>query len=141
MKTLKNKYLVVFLVIFSITVTTLYGKEFYLSSKQYFSASQPSERLLGKWALEGSPSDTIEFLNNGIVRRFEDNILQESFNYQVSSTCNNQSSSDGLLYLKYIFQEGDSICLTILNGIYADNENTLTLLTLNQGKIIVYKKL
>lgn len=96
------------------------------------------QRILGIWIMENSPSDKIEFLPNGQVKRYEDNVLLYTDTYSISNTCNGYANNDGSLFLKQIDSEdGDEYCF-IINGINENNSGILSLTTSGQGKLIVY---
>lgn len=96
------------------------------------------QRILGIWIMENSPSDKIEFLPNGQVKRYEDNVLLYTDTYSISNTCNGYANNDRSLFLKQIDSEdGDEYCF-IINGINENNSGILSLTTSGQGKLIVY---
>ena len=87
---------------------------------------------------ETLPSDKIEFLPNGQVKRYEDNVLLYTDTYSISNTCNGYANNDRSLFLKQIDSEdGDEYCF-IINGINENNSGILSLTTSRQGKLIVY---
>lgn len=98
----------------------------------------PEERILGTWVMESSPSDKIVFNSNGELKKYVGNTLEYTDTYSITNSCHKITSHD-LLYLKQIDSEdGDVYCTLIADGIYSDNSNSLTLITEEQGKIIIY---
>lgn len=102
----------------------------------------PQERILGVWIMEKDPENKIEFLADGHVRIYVNNILEVDNTYTISNQCEGVVSENELLYLRTVDGEDGTVeCQSILNGVYDDNADTLTLLTGGQGKIIVYHRI
>lgn len=103
----------------------------------------PQQRILGTWVMENSPSDKIEFLANGQVKRYYDgNMLLYTGTYSISNQCEGVVSENESLYLRIVDGEDGTVeCQSILSGVYIDNTDTLTILTEGQGKIIVYHRI
>lgn len=96
----------------------------------------PQQEILGIWYLEGSPSDKIEFLSNGILKRYIDNQLESTSSYSVGSSCDGESSPNEL-YLTEVDSDGDIYC-TYINGINIDNSNELSLTPAGTMKVLIY---
>lgn len=96
----------------------------------------PAHRILGFWQLENSDVDKLEFTADNTLNYYVNNTISHSSNYQVTFTCVDNTSADEL-YLKETDSDGDVYCTAILAGVYADGEETLTLLG-DTGKIQVY---
>lgn len=126
-------FLVVFLVSLEVSCQATYKNNNSIETLQ-----TPQERVLGTWVMESSPSDKIVFNSNGELKKYVDNTLEYTNTYSITNSCNKTSSND-LLYLKQIDSEdGDVYCTLIADGIYSYNSNSLTLITEEQGKIIIY---
>lgn len=101
----------------------------------------PQERILGVWIMERDPENKIEFLANGHVKIYVNNVLEVDNTYTISNQCEGVVSENEILYLRTVDgEDGTVMCESILSGIYIDNIDTLTILTEGQGKIIVYNR-
>jgi len=97
----------------------------------------PQTEILGFWVLEDDPSTKIEFLSNGQVKNYQNNVLESIDTYAITNLCDGHTAPNGQNYLKITFPEGDSFCY-LINGINANNSGILSLLTMTQGKVVVY---
>lgn len=96
----------------------------------------PNQEILGTWHLEDSSTDTYEFLSNGIKNTYSDNVLLYSSTYEITTTCNNFSSSDpNDIFLKETDQDGFENCY-LINGINENNSGMMSLMD-ERGKIII----
>lgn len=131
---MKNyRKIVLILSVFLAVSSTPYG----FVNKNLFIANPPETDILGVWYLENSPENKIEFLNNGQMKLYEDNILKYTDTYSITNTCNNKTAQANNKFLRQIDgQNGIEYCFTIVN-ISAD---VLTLMTEN-GSVIVYERL
>lgn len=98
----------------------------------------PNTDILGMWVLEDDPATKVEFLTNGTVKNYTGNVHESTDQYAITNVAPDGATSSDL-YLKITFPEGDSFYY-LINGINANNSNLLSLMTMNQGKVIVYKR-
>ena len=97
------------------------------------------QRILGIWIMEDSPSLQIEYLSNGQLKRYEDNILLYTDTYSISNTCDGETMNNyNEYFLKQIDSEFGAEHCFIINGVNENNSGILSLTTSGQGKIIIY---
>lgn len=137
MKTIINNSIII-LVVLAISVI-VYGKVNKINNASKLFQT-PKERILGIWQAETDPTDKLEFLQNGKVNRYFDNVLQYTEDYDVTNSCEGQTTNSDKLFLRTTDDDGSVSCDIISDGIYEDNTQVLTLITNAQGKIIVYKR-
>lgn len=141
MKNLNIKQRIVILTVIFISISIYAVNKKYSKHPDLQHNQTPQERILGVWILENHPNEKIEFLSNGEMKKYENNLLVYTDTYSISNLCGGFSGSNGLLYLKQIdSQDADEYCFVIANGVYIDNSDTLTLITDGQGKVIVYER-
>ncbi|MFD2891272.1 hypothetical protein ACFS5J_04505 [Flavobacterium chuncheonense] len=99
-----------------------------------------SKRILGVWVRENSISDKIEFLTNGQIKRYEDNILIYTDYYAITNTCNGIDSGNNQLFLQVIDSNDGSFTCDIINSVDDGGNGILSLTTAGQGKLVVYLK-
>ena len=138
-----NKIIKTILVaVISLATITIYSKAVNIPNNANSISVQsqtPEVRILGMWIMENSPNDKVEFLANGQMKRYHGSSLLYIDIYSISNACGGDISGDNLLYLiQTDSEDGDEYCYVIVNGVYADNSEVLTLITEGQGKIIVY---
>lgn len=95
----------------------------------------PNQEILGIWHLEDSPSDTFEYLTNGVKNTYSNGELVNSSFYEIGNTCNSTPSSNpDDKFLKEVDDDGFEHCYFI-NGINENGSNVLSLMD-DRGKII-----
>ncbi len=115
-----------------------YGFVDKLMYSQPISQQTPEEVIIGVWLRENQPTDKMEFFSNGEVKRYFNNELQYTETYSISNQCGVFTSNDEILYLHTIdLEDGTENCNLIMNGVYDENSNTLTLIDDN-GRINIY---
>lgn len=85
-----------------------------LSTSTIFSYPPTHTDVLGIWIMRDSPSDKIEFLSNGNVKPYEDNILLYTDTYSITYTCGVTTQSEDL-FLKETDEDGTAECYAIMN--------------------------
>ncbi len=100
----------------------------------------PQQRIIGIWLRENDPTDKLEFLSNGQMKRYFDNVIQYTDTYAISNECGGFISGDERLFLKEVDGKDGTEDCSIINGINEDNNGILSLTTSNQGKTIIYVK-
>jgi hypothetical protein len=100
----------------------------------------PEQRIIGVWVRENSPSDKIEFLTNGQMKCYEDNILIYTDYYAITNTCNGIDSGNNQLFLQVIDSNDGSFTCDIINSVDDGGNGILSLTTAGQGKLVVYLK-
>ena len=95
--------------------------------------------ILGEWVLENDVTTKLEFFDTGKVNFYEEGQLVRNENYLITVSCDGETISDGGLFLKLFKSESDVFC-SYIEGINFNNNGLMSLMTKNQGKIIVYKR-
>ena len=108
-------------------------------AQDYQTKDELANQIIGSWHLENSAEDRITFLKDGTVKRFDENGLISSDKYEITKDCDGEKLSNTDFFLKIIDKNGISSCAYI-EGINYDNNGFFSLMTKNQGKIVVYKK-
>lgn len=101
-------------------------------------ALSPEQEILGVWHIENSPDDTIEFLANGEVKVFEDNVLMTTDQYEITNNCDGQTTSNNELFLKRIDGEDGTVYCDYINGINENNSNVLSMTPEGSMKVVIY---
>lgn len=138
MKTIRTRFLIIILLLSLIT----YGYVNKAKNNYFlYKIQEPIEqRILGVWEMENSPTNRIEFLTNGQLKYYEDNVLLYTDTYSISNICEGFQSNDNRLYLKQIDSEDGTIFCFLINGVNENNSEILSLTTSNQGKLLIYKR-
>lgn len=140
---MKNKYIVLSLLLISSMLifgySSFYVKNDKGTNKSLSMIEDPETEILGFWVLENDSSTKIEFTIDGYIKTYVNDQLEYSDIYQITNTCDGNTSTDNLLFLKITDSEdSDVTCSIIANGVYDNNSNFLTLITEVQGKIVTY---
>jgi len=93
--------------------------------------------ILGMWILESDPETKIEFLEDGTVNNYYGEELRSTEYYVITSSCNGENRADGTFVLKQFSSVDDYFC-SYIEGLNINDSNMLSLMTFNQGKIIVF---
>ncbi|MCP9199980.1 hypothetical protein MKO06_08685 [Gramella sp. GC03-9] len=102
------------------------------------SKTELENEIIGTWHLEKSPEDKIVFFKDGTLKRFIGDILKSTSHYKITKDCNGEQLLDNW-FLKETDSDGVSNCVYI-EGINANNNGILSLMTTSQGKIVIYTK-
>jgi len=125
------KYLqITILLLFSINIS---------SAQDYQTKDELKNQIIGSWHLENSIQDKIIFFEDGTIKRFYENELQSSGNYEITKKCEGETLSNKSYFLKEISENGSSFCAYIDSINYVNN-GFFTLMTKNRGKIVIYKR-
>jgi carboxypeptidase C (cathepsin A) len=108
--------------------------ENFFNSKAALTPPSNSE-ILGVWTLENSPSDKIEFLNNGTVKWYVDSNVSETCTYEITNVCNGNTSSN-VEYLKFTNDIDNTYCNVIMS-INENGNNTVSFVD-QKGHLNVY---
>lgn len=127
---LKEHIIVSFLVIISLSYKSKAQTNLESTLEDY------QHEILGEWVLENHPDTKIKFTANGEIKKYYDNILDATDQYEITNTCDDVNQSD-VYILKIIDQDGDSFC-SFIEGLNFNGSNMMSLMTFNQGKIVVY---
>lgn len=101
------------------------------------SIEQYREEILGVWILENDSETKIEFLEDGTVNNYYGEELRSTENYVITGSCNGENQADGTFILKQYSSIDDYFC-SYIEGLNFNGSNMLSLMTFNQGKIIVF---
>lgn len=94
------------------------------------------QEILGVWIMENHPETKIEFTSNGEINRLYDDILESTDQYVITNTCDGETQTE-TYFLKTIDSDGSIFCAYI-EGLNFEGNNMMSLMTKNQGKIVVY---
>ncbi|WP_026915887.1 hypothetical protein [Christiangramia portivictoriae] len=108
-------------------------------AQDYQTKDELENQIIGSWHLENSAEDRIIFFKDGTVKRSDENGSISADKYEITKDCNGEKLSNKNFFLKIIGENGISSCAYI-EGINYDNNGIFSLMTKNQGKIIVYKR-
>jgi len=100
-----------------------------------------NQEIIGVWVSQDDLNYKREFiLINGVktCNEYYENQLQDSHEYLISNTCNNENNPDSI-YLSIITNLMDKECFEI-NAINYDNNNIMSIINLQTGKIELYNK-
>lgn len=98
------------------------------------------KEIIGTWINENNSNTKIEFTNDGKIKRYFKNALKFINKYYISRTCDGEMISLNKGYfLKTITNKGNEFCAYI-EGLNYENNGLFSIMTKNQGKIVVYKK-
>ena len=100
--------------------------------------SSPENDILGIWYLENDPTIKIEFLQNGHLKTYVNNVLESDDTFTITNTCNNQTSTDNSPFLQITNGTDNFVTCDILNGITIDNQS-LSITDLH-GRLIIYHR-
>lgn len=107
---------------------------------------QLKEKIQGTWVLENDSTTKLVFNENDQVKEYSNDELISTKNYEITNSCDGESlnynlNSDNTYFLKTYAngEENDPFCAYI-EGIDCNDNGVLSLMTKNQGKIIVYQK-
>ena len=103
------------------------------------SKEELENQIIGSWHLENSPKAIWTFYENGTVKRFEGNELRSSGKYEITKNCDEEILSNKNFFLRQISENGHTSC-DYIEAINYDNNGLFSLMTVNQGKIVVFKK-
>ncbi|WP_431156809.1 hypothetical protein [Winogradskyella poriferorum] len=93
--------------------------------------------ILGVWILENDSETKIEFLEDGTFNNYYGEELRSTENYVITGSCNGENQADGTFILKRYSSIDDYFC-SYIEGLNFNGSNMLSLMTFNQGKIIVF---
>ncbi|MCH4824576.1 hypothetical protein ML462_15490 [Gramella lutea] len=96
-------------------------------------------QIIGSWHLENSPEAIWTFSEDGTVKRFNGDELISSSKYEITKNCDGENLSNKNFFLREMGENGNISCAYI-EAINYDNNGFFSLMTLNQGKIVVFKK-
>ncbi len=94
------------------------------------------QEILGVWIMENHSDTKIEFTSNGEIKRFYDNILESTDQYVITNTCDGETQTE-TYFLKTIDEDGSVFCAYI-EGLNYEGNNMMSIMTKDQGKIVVY---
>ena len=109
-------------------------------AQDYQSKPELENQITGSWHLENSIQDRITFFKDGTVKRFVGDELRYTGKYEITKKCNGEKLLNEDYFLREISENGTSNCAYI-ETINYNNNGYLSLMTKNQGKIIVYKRI
>ncbi|WP_430410989.1 hypothetical protein [Kordia sp.] len=95
--------------------------------------------IISTWVSEEDPKIKLVFNTNGQCVEYYDSVLSGTFSYTISHECGEESNTN-TWFLKMIDSEDlDTYCYELYGANY-DNNNTLSMRFMGNGKIFVYNK-
>ncbi|MGB8705608.1 MAG: hypothetical protein WCD31_11305, partial [Gillisia sp.] len=95
--------------------------------------------IIGSWHLENNAQERIIFFKDGTVERYNGNELRSAGKYEITDNGEGEKLSNENFFLEEISENGISSCYYI-ESINYNNNGIFSLMTKNQGKIVVYKR-
>ena len=108
-------------------------------AQDYQSKEELENQITGSWHLENSPKDIWTFFEDGTVKKFNGNELRSTGKYEITKNCGDWKLSNKNFFLKQISENGPTSC-DYIEAINYNNNGFFSLMTGNQGKIVVFKK-
>lgn len=109
------------------------------------SAEGLTEKIQGTWVLESNSSVKLEFNDLGELKQFENGKLISTELFKITSECGGENLTGNDISNRYFLKtyqkgkENEPVC-AYLEGVDYKGNGFLSLMTQNQGRIIVYKK-
>ncbi len=101
---------------------------------------QAKQEIIGTWLLVNDSNTKLIFQSNGTVKTYYSNTLNATHQYEISNSCNGETLNNKL-FLKTLNNQNEVINCSYLDSInYNNNNGKMTLVSQNQGKIIVFNK-
>jgi hypothetical protein len=138
MKTKKNIYITL-IVIFAISTLSFGFKSIFKTHSFSPPPLTPQEEILGVWIMEDEPENKIEFLTDGHVKTYVNNVLESDNTYSITNECGGLTHNPNQLFLSEIDgEDGDEYCFYI-EGINSDDGGLLSLMD-DSGRMIIYAR-
>ena len=100
--------------------------------------SQIEDRLIGSWLLENDHTQKIVFTSDNKVKRYSNGVLKSTNNFLISNSCGGETLTDS--YFLVTVLDADTNSCAYLDNVDFNGSGILTLMTSNQGKIIIYER-
>jgi|TARA_Y100000588_G_C14064340_1_gene842967 hypothetical protein len=101
--------------------------------------NQAEQEIIGTWILENDSNTKLIFQSNGTVKTYYSNTLNATHQYEISNSCNGETLNNQL-FLKTLNNQNKVIDCSYLDSINYNNSGKMTLVSQNQGKVIVLNK-
>ncbi len=134
----KRKLILIMIILFTSSVMAVSVLKFKSKLINNATVTSSTQEILGIWYLENDSSIKKEFLQNGHLKTYVDNVLVSDDLFELTNTCNGHTSTDESAYLKITDGEDNFVDCNVFNGISANN-NSLSL-TDNRGKIVIFTR-
>ncbi|WP_424493374.1 hypothetical protein [Salinimicrobium sp. GXAS 041] len=108
-------------------------------AQDYQTKDELAKQIIGSWHLENSAEDRLTFFKDGTLQRSDENGSISIEKYEITKDCDGEKLSNKDFFLKVIDENGIFSCAYI-EGINYDENGIFSLMTKNQGKIIVYNE-
>ncbi|WP_156168867.1 hypothetical protein [Kordia jejudonensis] len=83
----------------------------------------------------------IEFLENNIRKDYYEGVLEDTYTYSLTNTCDTNTSFSNDLFLKTIDSDSDITC-DVFNGIHVGNNGITTLsITSEKGSLNLFTRI
>ena len=120
-----------------ILLTSLWYCKSYSQTDLNSTIQDYQQEILGIWVLETDSETKMEFLDNGTINHYYGNQLRLSESYEITETCDGETKGNGTYFLKTFSNTNDFFC-SYVEGLNFEGSNMMSLMTKDQGKIVVY---
>jgi len=103
------------------------------------SQTQAEQEIIGTWLLENDSNTKLVFQNNGTVKTYYSNVLHSTNRYEINNVCDGETLNNQL-FLKTLNNQNEVIDCSYLDSINYNNNGKMTLVSQNQGKVILFIK-
>src|SRR5690606_11412624 len=114
---MKNKKEILAIIFVAFTILSVFAINSLV--KPHETASAPlvsqSTQILGIWVLEEDSSVKIEFLSNGTLNTYHENVLSSTDSWVLTNACDGNTQADSEYYLKVTDSEGFVDCNIVTN--------------------------
>lgn len=93
--------------------------------------------ILGTWVLESDSQTRFEFLENGIIKTYYGSELRSIENYIITNSCENDDQDSDEIILKQFSDDDSDFFCSYIEGLNFEGSNMMSLMSFNQGKIVV----
>lgn len=131
---MKNRLKLIVFIIFLFVETEQINAQIELSNR----FNNPLPEIEAIWINEEDTKIKWIFDDKGNLRTYYNGKLGSGTKYSISHSCG-QNSDQKFYFLKLEFREGGSHCFEI-NGVNFNNSGILSLTSMENGKIFLYKK-
>jgi len=101
--------------------------------------TQAEQEIIGTWILENDSNTKLIFQTNGTVKTYYSNVLHSTHQYEINNVCDGETLNNQL-FLKTLNNQNEAIDCSYLDSVNYNNNGKMTLVSQNQGKVIVFNK-
>lgn len=109
------------------------------NAQDYQSKAELEKEILGTWSREDSPGALLKFYRNGKLERYYKGELSSTSLYEITKTCDGETSKKGDYFLKEL-RGDDFVACAYIEHINANGKGLFTIMSAQRGQIIIYCK-